>query len=238
MKEGSELLNYLDKKRNLFKETYIYNYLFNKYTYKFLQTNKRLCVVLIFYKDFYLRFNDYLSSFDKNEISEYCLNFKSDILKSETQKSNTVCVALYTCEKYLNNRVKSCFSTWFKKLDNEKYIFTGSQDSPKKIDSELNNYLVKLKVNDDYEYLPQKTLALIEWFLKNSTSEYLFKVDDCYVNIDVFENLISNLNGDYVGKIIQTSLDSDRYWHVDKSNSVYAQNTPDLSPDVTKQTAA
>ena len=113
-----------------------------------------------------MRFNNYLSSFKRNEISEYCLNFKSDFLKSTfNNKTKSVCVALYTCEKYLESRVKSCFSTWFKKLDNEKFIFVGSNEN-KKIDSEFNNFIVNLKVNDDYESLPQKTLALIEWFLK------------------------------------------------------------------------
>ena len=71
--------------------------------------------------------------------------------------------------------------------------------------------------------------------LKNSTSDYLFKADDdCYVNVDVFENLMSNLNSDYVGKIIMTNLGPDRYWHVEKSNSVYAKNTPDLALDISK----
>ena len=93
----------------------------------------------------------------------------------------------------------------------------------------FNDYLIRLNVDDNYENLPNKTLSIIAWFLENSNSNYLFKVDDdCFVNAEIFPELVSRLKGDYIGKIIETKVGPDRMWHKSKSDSQYAKNNPDL----------
>merc|ERR1712124_37902 len=75
---------------------------------------------------------------------------------------------------------------------------------------------------------------MIDWFLKNSQADYLFKIDDdCYVNYRIFDELISLISGDYIGKTIKTKSGPDRHWHKSKSKTNYAKFTPDLSPDKT-----
>ena len=78
-------------------------------------------------------------------------------------------------QKYRN--VEICYESRFKYLDVEKIIVGKSKDKPSK-HLEIMDHIVELDVGDYYEDLPKKTLAMIKWFLENSTAEYLFKIDD------------------------------------------------------------
>ena len=57
----------------------------------------------------------------ENDTIKLKLNRK--IILFSFKQSKCLCM-LYTCNKYLSNRVTIVF-TWFKKLDSEKYIFVG-----------------------------------------------------------------------------------------------------------------
>ena len=105
--------------------------------------------------------------------------------------TNTVCVFMYSYEKYLSTRAKVAFNAWFKHLNHEKKIVIGKGSEYKKCDHPLENYILKLDVDDDYES-HCKTLEMIKWFLSNSDADYLFKIDDCFLNHRVFDSLINS----------------------------------------------
>ncbi|MDC2981489.1 glycosyltransferase family 2 protein [SAR116 cluster bacterium] len=161
------------------------------------------------------------------------INFKAK------KTNSTVFVALYSCNKYLDDRVQTCYDTWFASMPYAKAIFVGkeltgskSEKLKHKVQAPVLEHLVTLDVADDYENLPLKTLKLIQWFLDNTEEDYLFKVDDdCFINADNFSFLASTLSKHYVGKVIKRGIGGGRFWHQDKSSSEFAKQTPDLSPD-------
>ena len=98
-------------------------------------------------------------------------------------------VALYSCNKYLNDRAEAAFNAWFKAMpylcdlrwQGAKKIYKRGSEQNK---NPLLEHIVKLDVADDYENLPLKTITLIQWFLDN-TKKTTFKVDDdCFINLD------------------------------------------------------
>lgn len=160
-----------------------------------------------------------------------------DLKRKKT--NSTVFVALYSCNKYLNDRVQASYDAWFASMPCAKAIFVGkgpteskSRKLKTKVQASVLEHLVTLDVADDYENLPRKTLSLIQWFLDNTKEDYLFKVDDdCFINADNFGFLASTLSGHYIGKVIKRGIGGGRFWHQEKSSSEFAKQTPDLSPD-------
>ena len=101
----------------------------------------------------------------------------------------SVFVALYSCNAYLQSRANDCWNSCQRAEAREK-DFVGKKNkehkNKKPASLEFLDFVTELQAEDDYESLPQKSLALIEWFLKNSTADYLFKIDDdCLLHEEV-----------------------------------------------------
>ena len=102
----------------------------------------------------YLRFSQNLPSQNLTQNQKLLGdNFKPKIKFSAS--SNSVCVCLYTCNKYLDTRVKKCFDSWFKFIKQEKYIFLGrGKDKLEHNNLGFSDSIIFLDCEDNYENLP------------------------------------------------------------------------------------
>jgi hypothetical protein len=49
----------------------------------------------------------------------------------------------------------------------------------------IDGDVLSLNINDDYEYLPMKTLELLKWVANSTDYVFIIKIDDdCFLNID------------------------------------------------------
>lgn len=142
--------------------------------------------------------------------------------------SDTI-VVIYSCRKYLDTRVQAIRDTWLKDLkahDIPYLIAVGDGDD------QLHGDLLTLKVADNYEHLPQKSLKLYEWIYQNTDAHYVLKIDDdCFLNVQEYFDSLSYRKHHYYGRALErTHLSIDRAWHQSKSTSEHARSSLDKSP--------
>lgn len=104
-------------------------------------------------------------------------------------KLQRVLVAIESCSKYKQRRDWQR-ETWLPELKFDYKFFIGND----KVESVEEN-VVALNCKDDYNSLPEKTLAIIKWARENEYN-WLFKIDD-----DVYckPDRLHIPNADYVG---------------------------------------
>ncbi|MGJ8624453.1 MAG: glycosyltransferase [Yoonia sp.] len=127
-------------------------------------------------------------------------------------------VVVFSCVANLNTRIPALRSAWLDtlKVQGVPYIvIVGGGDGQHKGD------IVHLDAPDDYEGLPQKTLAAISWVHRNTSFSYMVKVDDdCILNPPLFFRTLSYRKFDYYGRtLIRDAGQMDRSWHQEKSGS-------------------
>lgn len=107
-------------------------------------------------------------------------------------------IFLYSCKKYKESRLDIQMETWPKRVI-EKYPnvlllpITGDGNNT------INNGILELAVGDGYCDLIDKTQTLFDWFINNTTAEYLIKVDDDVWLHDNFIEILLNDNHHYSG---------------------------------------
>jgi hypothetical protein len=139
-------------------------------------------------------------------------------------------VVIYSCQAYLNTRIKAIRETWIKDLKarNIPYvIMVGDGDDTIKGD------VLALNVSDTYEDLPLKSLKLFDWVYNNTNAQYVLKIDDdCYLDVDRYFDNLSYRKQHYYGRVIHRSIGGmDRTWHHSKSKTERAQKAIDKSPE-------
>ncbi|WP_339113245.1 glycosyltransferase family 2 protein [Thioclava sp. GXIMD2076] len=151
-------------------------------------------------------------------------------LRKGSQLHGDVLVVLYSCQKYLGDRIPLLRETWLARLKERGIpyiILVGNGDDS------IDGDVLRLNVEDTYEALPSKTLRMIEWVYENTDFQYLVKIDDdCALNVDQFFSNLAYRKYNYRGRILRRNVgDSSRTWHQAKSQSDFAKNSFDRSPE-------
>ena len=127
-------------------------------------------------------------------------------------------VVVFSCRAYLDSRIPALREGWLRLLDGlgVPYIVVVGDG-----DGELDGDVVYLDAPDDYEGLPQKTLAAIRWVHDNTGFAHMLKIDDdCFVNAPLFFQTLSYRCFDYYGRTLsRVPGQMDRAWHQAKSTS-------------------
>lgn len=139
-------------------------------------------------------------------------------------------VVVFSCKPYLNTRIPALREGWLsllKALDIPHVVVVGDGDGRREGDT------LHLDAPDDYEGLPQKTLAAIKWVHDNTRFAHMLKIDDdCFLNAPLFFDSLSYRKFDYYGrKLIREVGQMDRAWHQGKSASARGRGELDRSPE-------
>lgn len=139
-------------------------------------------------------------------------------------------VCLYTCRVNLGTRVQAIRDGWMALLRDMGVpclVFVGAGDG------RIEGNVVHLNAPDDYEGLPQKTLAMVRWVLENTRYSYLVKVDDdCFLDPQAFFGDLTHLKFDYYGRpLSRVRGQMDRTWHMAKSTHARGRLELDKSPE-------
>jgi hypothetical protein len=139
-------------------------------------------------------------------------------------------VAVYSCKPYLDTRVAAQRQGWLQDLAAlgvPYLVFTGDGRG------ETVGDVVHLDAPDDYEGLPEKSLALIRWVLTRTGFSRVLKVDDdCWLNAAAWFGDLAHLRHDYYGRpLTRAPGQLDRTWHMAKSRSPRGRLELDKSPE-------
>ena len=139
-------------------------------------------------------------------------------------------VVVLSCQAYLDTRIPALRAGWLSTLEalGVPYIIAvGGGDGRREGD------IVYLDAPDDYEGLPQKTLATVRWVHDNTPFAHMIKIDDdCFLNAEEYFHSHSHTKFDYHGRALTRQPGQmDRTWHTAKSNSLRGRFELDKSPE-------
>ena len=139
-------------------------------------------------------------------------------------------VIIFSCRPNLETRVPALRDGWLSLLEplGIPYLIVVGDG-----DGRVEGDVVHLNVPDDYEGLPQKTLAAIKWVYENTGFSHMLKVDDdCFLNVALVFHALSHRKYDYFGRILTRQPGQmDRAWHNQKSTSDRGKYELDKSPE-------
>lgn len=142
-------------------------------------------------------------------------------------------VTVFSCAPHLETRIPQMRQTWLGDLAKlgVPYVIVVGGGSDR--DGVLEGDVLTLDAPDDYEGLPQKTLATVKWVHGQTRFSHLYKVDDdCFVNAEAFFHGQSHGKFDYYGRpLIRVVGQMDRGWHVAKSTTPRGRLELDKSPE-------
>ena len=143
---------------------------------------------------------------------------------------NDVIVTVFSCHPYLDTRIPALREGWLSDLQamGIPYVIVVGDG-----DGTLRGDVLHVDAPDDYEGLPAKTLATIDWVRRNTAHAHMFKIDDdCLVDA---QNLFGDLeyrSCDYVGRRLHRAPGQmDRIWHQAKARSARGKLELDKSPE-------
>lgn len=139
-------------------------------------------------------------------------------------------VTVFSCLPNLTTRIPPMREGWLsllKALDVPYVIIVGNGDG------RIEGDVLHVDAPDDYEGLPQKTMATIRWVHENTNFGYLLKIDDdCFLNPEEFFHSLSYRKYDFHGRILTRHRgETDRAWHNEKSTSERGRFELDKSPE-------
>ncbi|WP_425102312.1 glycosyltransferase [Tropicibacter sp. S64] len=150
-------------------------------------------------------------------------------LTSHTPLYDTL-VVVFSCKPYLASRIPALQGGWLsllEALDIPYIVVIGDGDGRRE------GHIVHLDAPDDYEGLPQKTLAAIRWVHDNTDFGHMLKIDDdCFLNAPLFFESLTWRKHDYYGRKLTRGVGQmDRAWHQGKSASERGKHELDRSPE-------
>lgn len=148
-------------------------------------------------------------------------------------------VTVFSCRANLDSRIPALRQAWLGRLAElgVPYVIVtgngGAGGSGAGGGATLNGDILQLDAPDDYEGLPQKTLATIAWVHDHTHHAHMLKIDDdCFLNTRAFFHSLSYRKFDYYGRILALeSGQMDRVWHCAKSTSPRGRLELDKSPE-------
>ncbi|KAF0674596.1 glycosyltransferase family 2 protein [Profundibacterium mesophilum] len=139
-------------------------------------------------------------------------------------------VIVFSCRPNLDTRVEAMRGGWLKALSRlgiPYLVVVGNGDG------RIEGDVLALDAPDDYEGLPQKTLAAIDWVHTQTDFAYMLKIDDdCFLEPSTFFHAQSYRKFDYYGRVLRrVQGEMDRGWHTGKSRSTRGRLELDKSPE-------
>ena len=139
-------------------------------------------------------------------------------------------VTVFSCRPNLETRIAAMRAGWLgdlARLGIPHVVVVGNGDG------QLRGDVLHLDAPDDYEGLPQKTLATIAWVHGRTRFTHMLKIDDdCFLNAPAFFCGLSHLKSDYHGRpLTRYAGQTDRTWHNAKSTSPRGRLELDKSPE-------
>lgn len=139
-------------------------------------------------------------------------------------------VTLFSCKPYLDSRIPPLRAGWLRLLEGlgvPYVVVVGDGDGQRRGD------VLHLDAPDNYEGLPQKTLAAIEWVHSQTNFAHMVKLDDdCFLNAPLFFQSLTYRKFDYFGRKLTREVGQlDRVWHQQKSTSPRGRMELDKSPE-------
>jgi len=157
----------------------------------------------------------------------------SDALHDGASPIHDTLITVFSCQAHLETRIPQMRRGWLRDLDAmglQYVIIVGGGTEPEGV---LDGDVLTLPCDDDYEGLPDKTLATLRWVHDRTAFAHMFKVDDdCLLNVDALFHGLGVLRHDYYGRpLIRVPGQMDRGWHVTKSTSPRGRLELDKSPE-------
>ena len=146
-------------------------------------------------------------------------------------------VALISCRAYLGTRVPAIKAAWgddLAALGISLITVVGrAPDQAAGSGHRFDGQLLQLDAPDDYEGLPQKTLALADWVLAQTGFARVFKIDDdCFLDAKAFFHDPTFLNVPYYGRPLHRKPgEMDRAWHMARARGLRGRLELDKSPE-------
>ncbi len=139
-------------------------------------------------------------------------------------------VVVVSCKPNLDTRVAAMRKAWLHRLGAmgiPYLIAVGDGDGAHRGDT------LHLDVPDDYESLPQKTLAAAAWVRDHTEFSHMLKIDDdCFLDVDTFFHAQSYRKFHYYGRRLYRDIgQTDRAWHNGKARSDRGRLELDRSPE-------
>lgn len=139
-------------------------------------------------------------------------------------------VTVFSCLPNLTTRIPPMRAGWLtllEALDIPYVIVVGNGDG------QIEGDVLHVDAPDDYEGLPQKTLATLRWVHDNTRFAHMLKIDDdCFLNVEEFFHSLSYRKYDYYGRVLTRQAGQmDRAWHNEKSTSDRGRLELDKSPE-------
>jgi hypothetical protein len=140
-------------------------------------------------------------------------------------------VVVFSCRPNLETRIPAMRAGWLAGLKAwgvPYLVIVGGADAPRQ-----DGDVLHLPCPDDYEGLPQKTLAVVDWVRRNTGFGHLLKIDDdCFLNAPEYFSSLSHLKFDYYGrKLTRGTGQMDRAWHNAKSTTARGRLELDKSTE-------
>ena len=143
-------------------------------------------------------------------------------------------VVVFSCRPYLETRIPTLRSGWLSDLAAHgiPYVVVVGGASPAEAGTRQGD-VVFLDAPDDYEGLPQKTLAMIRWVHDHTPFARVMKIDDdCFVDVETLFASLQHLKFDYLGRpLSRVRGQMDRAWHQAKAASPRGRMELDKSPE-------
>lgn len=138
-------------------------------------------------------------------------------------------VAVYSCRAHLDTRIPALRATWLTDLQRLgiPYVIVVGGDH-----TALDGDVLTVAAGDDYEDLPAKTLALIDWVRDCTGAGHLLKVDDdCYLDVQAYFDDPTYRRHDYYGRRLEKRGPLvERTWHQARSRTPHARQSFEKLP--------
>jgi len=139
-------------------------------------------------------------------------------------------VLVTSCQANLDSRIPEMRAGWLSRLSalGVPYVIVAGDGT-----NTLDGDILYLDAPDDYEGLPQKTLAAIRWVHDSTSFTHMLKIDDdCLLNPEEYFHSLSYRKFDYYGRALtRVPGQMDRAWHCFKSTSPRGRLEFDKSPE-------
>lgn len=143
-------------------------------------------------------------------------------------------VVVFSCRPYLETRIPVLRAGWLADLAAHgiPHVVVVGGATGAEAGTRVGD-VVYLDAPDDYEGLPQKTLAMIRWVHDHTRFARAMKIDDdCFVDVPALFGGLQHLKFDYLGRpLTRVRGQMDRAWHKAKATSARGRLELDKSPE-------
>jgi hypothetical protein len=161
-------------------------------------------------------------------------HIKPTSVKTPRKLEDIYFIGIISCKRYEDRRIKQ--AEYLSKLKLNYRYFIGNKDLTEAVEDVENN-IVYLPCEDNYESLPQKVHAMISWIYENCPNvEYMIKMDDDvkilnYSLLYEFCKQFAMSKSHYAGSVIKSVGTS--FHHAGKSDTDKMDKIPVKAPKTT-----